>query len=200
MTAFGAIVTKAKVVRSKWCMYGLAGTLLILLAGCGPLPAVEDPAARWPAPSLGHGCVEHDGLPDARCTPGAIRAGITHATICAYSYSRRVRPPESYTEPLKLAQIRAYHLPGPVRDYEEDHLVPLSIGGAPRSPANLWPEPRYGPNSAGEKDELETWAARMACAGRIGLARLQHAMAHNWTLLYRAAGSERVLRAYPPGA
>jgi hypothetical protein len=176
-----------------------AAVVAILLAGCGPLPAVQDPAASWPAPSFGRRCVEHDGLPDARCTPGAIRAGVTLATICSYGYSHSVRPPESYTEPLKLAQVRAYHLPGRVRDYEEDHLVPLSIGGAPRNPANLWPEPRYGLNSAGEKDELESWAARMACAGRIPLARLQHKMAHNWTALYRAAGGERVLRAYPPG-
>ncbi len=110
-----------------------------------------------------------------------------------------MRPPESYTEPLKLAQIRAYHLPGPVRDYEEDHVVPLSIGGAPRNPANLWPQPRSGPHNALQKDHLETWTARMACAGRIPLARLQHAMATDWTRLYSAAGGERVLRFYPPG-
>ncbi len=184
----------------RFCLSIVSVLTVILLAGCGPLPAGETPAARWPVLAYSHGCVEHDGLPDARCTPGAIRAGATLATICSYGYSRRARPQESYTEPLKLAQIRAYHLPGPVRAYEEDHLVPLSIGGAPRNPANLWPEPRYGPNSAARKDELESWTARMACAGRIGLARLQHAMAHNWTLLYRAAGGERVLRAYPPGA
>ncbi|HEY2768308.1 MAG TPA: hypothetical protein VGI76_08625 [Solirubrobacteraceae bacterium] len=98
-----------------------AAVAAMLLAGCGPMPAGEDPAASWPAAASRQGCVEHDGLPDARCTPGAIRAGVTLATLCAYGYSRRVRPPESYTEPLKLAQIRAYHLPGRVRDYEEDH-------------------------------------------------------------------------------
>lgn len=199
MTRFGAIVTKATVVRLRWCMYGLAGTLLILLAGCGPLPAGEEPAASWPAPSFGHECVEHDGLPDARCTPGAIRASVTLATICAYGYSRSVRPPESYTEPLKLRQMRAYGLSGPARDYEEDHLVALSIGGAPNDAGNLWPEPRSGPYNAEQKDQLETWAARTACAGRIPLARLQHDMATDWTALYRAAGGERVLRSYPPG-
>lgn len=166
-----------------------------VLAGCGSLRSRE-------TPRVGEGsraCVERNGLPDPRCTPGAVRPGVSLAAICAFGYSRRVRPPESYTEPLKLGQIRAYHLPGRVRDYEEDHLVPLSIGGAPRDPANLWPEPRYAPNSAARKDQLESWAARMACAGRIPLARLQHAMARNWTTLYRAAGGERVLGAYPPG-
>ena len=64
--------------------------------------------------------------------------------------------------------------------------MPLSIGGAPRDPRNLWPEPRNGPNNAEQKDQLETWAARMACAGRIPLGRLQHEMASDWTALYRA--------------
>jgi hypothetical protein len=169
----------------------------VLLAGCAaPTDSVRSSAGRPPARVR---CVEHDGLPDSRCTPGAIRAGVPLATICAFGYSRSVRPPESFTEPLKLAQMRAYGLPGSPSDYEEDHLVPLSIGGAPRDPRNLWPEPRTGPNNAEQKDQLETWAARMACAGRIPLGRVQHGMASDWPALYRAAGGERVLRAYPPG-
>ncbi|MGA2164111.1 MAG: hypothetical protein ABSH36_06535 [Solirubrobacteraceae bacterium] len=95
--------------------------------------------------------------------------------------------------------MRAYGLAGPSSNYEEDHLVALSIGGAPRDPRNLWPEPRTGPNNAEQKDRLETWAARMACAERIPLARLQHQMASDWIALYHAAGGARVLRAYPPG-
>lgn len=75
--------------------------------------------------------------------------------------------------------------------------MPLSIGGAPRDPANLWPEPRHGPHNAEQKDELETWAARTACAGRAPLTRLQRAMASNWIALYDHAGGARVLRAYP---
>lgn len=118
-------MTRPRAPRRRCRVSALAPVAAMLLAGCGPLPAGEDPAGTsWPAPASSHGCVERDGLPDARCTPGAIRAGVTLATICSYGYSRRVRPPESYTESLKLAQIRAYHLPGRVRDYEEDHLVP----------------------------------------------------------------------------
>jgi len=130
--------------------------------------------------------------------PGAIRAGVSLSTMCRRGYSRSVRPAESYTEPLKL-QMHAYGLSGRASEYEQDHLIPLSIGGAPRDPANLWPEPRRGPYNAREKDRLETWAARMACARRIPLGSLQHEMASNWTVLFRAAGGERVLRSYPPG-
>ncbi|HMH46112.1 MAG TPA: hypothetical protein VK538_00195 [Solirubrobacteraceae bacterium] len=171
-------------LRASVCL--LSATLL---AGCG----TSGGSAIPPAP----GCAQHDGLPDPRCTPGAIRPGVTLAAICAFGYSRAVRPPESFTEPLKLAQMRAYRLPGSPSDYEEDHLVPLSIGGAPRDPRNLWPEPRAGPISAEHKDRLETWAARMACAHRIPLSRLQHGMASDWIALYRAAGGERMLLAYP---
>ena len=169
-----------------------------VLAGCASPQLQSEPSSTRPAAGEG-GCVERDGLPDPRCTPGAIRSGVSLATICASGYSRSVRPPESFTEPLKLHQMRAYDLPGSPRDYEEDHLVPLSIGGAPRDPRNLWPEPRSGANNAEQKDQLETWAARMACSRRIPLGRLQRAMASDWLALYRAAGGERVLRNYQPG-
>jgi hypothetical protein len=29
-------------------------------------------------------------------------------------------------------------------DFEEDHFIPLAVGGSPRSPKNLWPEPYEG--------------------------------------------------------
>ncbi|HEX5308941.1 MAG TPA: hypothetical protein VFW38_07665 [Solirubrobacteraceae bacterium] len=166
-----------------------------LLAGCSPPAEIE----RIGASGSSSRCIEHDGLPDPHCTPGAISAGVPLTAICAFGYSHSVRPPESYTEPLKLAQMRAYRLPCSPSRYEEDHLVPLSIGGAPRDPRNLWPEPRSGPNNAEQKDHLETWAARMACARHIPLGQLRHEMATDWIALYRAAGGERVLRSYPPG-
>lgn len=172
----------------------------VMLSGCAP-PATgsSQPGTRSPAFASERHCVERHGLPDPRCTPGAVRAGVSLSTICAFGYSPSIRPPESYTEPLKLAQVRAYGLSGSPSAYEEDHLVPLSIGGAPRDPRNLWPEPRNGPDNAEQKDQLETWTARMACAGRIPLSRLRQEMATDWTALYRLAGGERVLRNYPPG-
>jgi len=174
--------------------------VLVMLNGCAPLATGSvQPGTRSPAFISERHCIERHGLPDSRCTPGAIRAEVSLATICAFGYSPSVRPPESYTELLKLRQMRAYGLPGSPSAYEEDHLVPLSIGGAPRDPRNLWPEPRHGPNNAEQKDQLETWVARMACTGRIPLSRLQHEMATDWIALYRAAGGERILRSYPPG-
>ncbi len=150
-----------------------------VLAGCGSPQLQSEPSSTRPAAGEGR-CVERDGLPDPRCTPGAIRSGVLLATICASGYSRSVRPPESFTEPLKLRQMRAYDLPGSPRDYEEDHLVPLSIGGAPRDPRNLWPEPRSGPNNAEQKDQLETWVSELVCRGLLPLRSAQVMIAKDW--------------------
>ncbi len=173
----------------------VAASCATLLAGCALTPRIggqaESGARRLGKVVREEGCVERDGLPDRRCTPGAIRSGVSLARICRYGYSRSVRPPESYTEALKLSQMRAYGLSGSASAYEEDHIVPLALGGAPYDPANLWPQPRGGPDNAYDKDRLEAWAARMACAGRMPSSALQREMAADWTALYRHAFVDR---------
>ena len=74
-----------------------------------------------------------------------------------------------------------------MRDYEEDHLVPLSLGGAPDDERNLWPEPRKSADGwdADRKDELELALNRLVCAGRLPLATAQEAIARDWTAAYR---------------
>ncbi len=135
------------------------------------------------------------GLPYHRLTPGAINPAVTPATIqktiCVSGYSRAIRPPESYTEHLKGRGIRAYgYRDRRWRDYEEDHLVPLSWGGSPASPDNLWPEPRYGYWNAGRKDRLEYAGWRMICAGEIPLGVAQREIATNWEAMYRKYHAE----------
>jgi len=120
-------------------------------------------------------------LPDPRCTPGAVNPNVTQAnigsTICKSGWTATVRPPESYTEPLKEQQLGAYGLPGPVSNYEEDHLIPLELGGSPAGPANLWPERGGSPNP---KDAVENAGREAVCAGRIPLAVAQRAIAADW--------------------
>ena len=64
-------------------------------------------------------------------------------TICNPRWTTRsVRPAVSYTNRLKVEQIREYAYSDPsVKDYEEDHFIPLELGGNPADPKNLWPEP-----------------------------------------------------------
>lgn len=121
--------------------------------------------------------------------PGAINPAVTQATIystiCVRGWTRTVRPPERDTEALKREQIpRGARL----RDYEEDHVIPLSLGGAPYDPRNLWAEPRYPSNrwTARRKDWLEGRLARDVCAGRISLDDARRAIASNWHAAFEA--------------
>ncbi len=134
-------------------------------------------------------------LPDAHCTPGALNPAVDQAdigsTICRAGWSESVRPPESVTEPEKLASMRAYGVRGHASEYEYDHLVPLELGGAANDPRNLWPEPDYA-SPAGyylnPKDHLEDALNRLVCARRMPLARAQQLIAANWVSAYHVYG------------
>lgn len=113
--------------------------------------------------------------PDYSPPPGALNPAVTQATIgttiCLPGWTRTVRPPTSYTTPLKAKQIAERNLPGTAADYEEDHFIPLELGGAPKDPLNLWPEPQTGPHaSSGAKDRTENALKAKVCAGTMTLA------------------------------
>jgi hypothetical protein len=129
--------------------------------------------------------------PDPRCTPGALNPAVAQATIgatiCRAGWTATVRPPESITEPEKLASMAAYGLRASASAYEYDHDVPLALGGAVNAPRNLWPEPDYPTRSGfylNPKDRLENVLKRMVCRGAITLAQAQRAIASNWVALY----------------
>jgi hypothetical protein len=124
-------------------------------------------------------------LPDPALTPGAINPNVTQAniqqTVCVRGYTKTIRPPAHFTNKLKKRQIREYgYADRNPKHYEEDHLIALSIGGAPHDPRNLWPEPRISEWNAGKKDQLEFVFYKMVCAQEITLDEAQHAMATNW--------------------
>jgi len=124
-------------------------------------------------------------LPNPSLTPGAINPAITqqniHQTVCIKGYTKTIRPPANYTNKLKKRQLREYGCDDlNPKHYEEDHLIPLSIGGNPRDPQNLWPEPRNSEWNAAKKDGLEFTLYRMVCRNEISLKDAQVAMAANW--------------------
>jgi hypothetical protein len=169
------------------------------------VPAFGQDAARRivvPNPQL----VPGDTNPDI--TPDNIGENI-----CKKGWSTKsIRPKTSYTTFLKMAQLLSlkYTLPnrlpavatksgnGTRPDisrcierssnlacYEEDHLIPLELGGNPSSPANLWPEPRFGVWNAGVKDLLERKLHKMVCDGQISLRDAQNAIATDWIVAYK---------------
>jgi hypothetical protein len=104
-------------------------------------------------------------------------------TICTRGYTATVRPALSYTSPLKLRQMALYGETGRPAQYEEDHLIPLELGGHPTDPRNLWPQPGASPN---EKDRIENRLRDLVCAGTVPLARAQAAIAADWTAAEQA--------------
>src|SRR5216684_3628285 len=161
----------------------------------GPVPTIATP--------------NHQLFPGAT-KPKVTQANIK-TTICKSGWTATIRPPTSYTNALKKAQEHTlgYETANPLPKipsasgktmradiskckehsanascWEEDHLISLELGGDPRSPDNLWPEPWFGPWNAHIKDALETKLKRLVCDGTVSLADAQHAIATNWMAAY----------------
>ena len=131
------------------------------------------------------------GLPNPQITPGAVDPAITsqnlQSTVCVRGYTATVRPDKRVTNRLKREQIRQYRYSDTdPRNYEQDHLIPLSIGGNPSDPRNMWPQPRTGEWSAEQKNDLEFVVYRLVCNGDIDLAQAQEKIARDWTAAYQA--------------
>jgi hypothetical protein len=110
----------------------------------------------------------------ASLTPGARNPSVTQSTIrstiCSATWVARARPSAAYLRRLKASQMRRYGEAGPVRLYEEDHLIPLELGGAARNPRNLWPEPV---TRAHKVDAVEQHLHAQVCSGRLTLRLAQ---------------------------
>ena len=115
-------------------------------------------------------------------TPGARFSKVTQATIsktiCVKGWTAKIRPPESYTNAVKQAQLAAWrYADRNPSDYEEDHLISLELGGAPRAKRNLWPEPW----SQARRDDngIEARLHREVCHGTLTLRQAQkHELAY----------------------
>lgn len=124
-------------------------------------------------------------LPNPSLTPGQIDIRVTQeniqTTVCVKGYTKTVRPPAYVTNALKKRQIKAYgYADLNPKDYQEDHLIALSIGGHPSDERNLWPQPKNSEWGADRKDQLEFVLYRLVCNRELPLAEAQSAMAHDW--------------------
>ena len=164
-----------------------------------PAPATAQPIRTEPWGPFRRTGINNRPEPDPALTPGATNPAVTQATIgrtiCVSGYTTRIRPPESYTEVLKSEQIRQYgYSDRRLSDYEEDHLIPLELGGSPSSAKNLWPEPHDARlpdgTQAGSyaKDGFENELHARVCDGSISLAAAQREFATDWVRYWLAAG------------
>jgi hypothetical protein len=147
-------------------------------------------SAEAPQPHVG----PPDIYPDPARTPGATNPQITQEnirqTICNPRWSTKsVRPEESYTHRLKIEQIAEYgYSDSRLKDYEEDHFIPLELGGNPTDPKNLWPEPfetSIPDGGAHAKDRVESYLHAEVCSGSLTLEQAQHEIAEDWYRVYQ---------------
>src|SRR5450759_919485 len=162
-------------------------------ATAGGAPVLSTPAATIDPTARATGRLP--GEPNRVLTPGAFNPSVTQATIgstiCVSGWTATVRPPSSYTTGLKIQQIVQYgYIDTRTSSYEEDHLIPLELGGAPSDARNLWPE-RYAATLPGGrnvgarvKDGLETSLKRAVCARSITLADARAKIGIHWVHVY----------------
>ena len=115
-------------------------------------------------------------------------------TICVRGYTKTIRPPVTYTNRIKRKLMKDLGIPwSDASLFELDHLVPLTIGGNPRSLDNLrlqaWEPPPItlsdnstwiGDDSAKVKDKLEVRLNRLVCDGEMELLEAQKCIYFNW--------------------
>jgi hypothetical protein len=167
-------------------------------------PTTPEPTTPGPATT---GVTGRPVLPDPAFTPGATNPAVTQATIgqtiCVSGWTATVRPPESYTNRIKILEAGAggfvvyqgvsYAVHGfqladaSIGHYELDHFIPLELGGSPADPLNLWMEPYEAPKgtafvgaSSKTKDKVENAAKAAVCAGRVALVDAQRQMQADW--------------------
>jgi hypothetical protein len=149
-------VTRAQRDLLLVCVVALAALLVVLVYWGSRPPALSPDRASW------------------RLTPGVANPDVTQetigSTICVSGWSSSIRPDSSYTDELKSRQMREYGRIGDPSDYQEDHLISLELGGDPKDPRNLWPEPR---SRAEDVDRTENDLHDAICSGRTTLADAQ---------------------------
>lgn len=143
-------------------------------------PAVAVSVAPSASPSVVPVAAASDPCHRGAVTYCALNPAVTEATIrstiCVSGWTATIRPPTSYTEPLKLQQVASEGLSGGASNYEEDHRMPLELGGAPRDPTNLSPESHA---TSYAKDTAENAARREVCDG-ADLRTVQAAFVAAW--------------------
>jgi hypothetical protein len=121
-------------------------------------------------------------LPDPVVTPGEAQS-ISLAEV--KKMGSKAAHLSNIPPDVKRAVFRAYGLSPDEKNYELDHLIPLSLGGL-NSAKNLWPHSRKGSFwTIDKKLTLEKRVCRLVCAGRLSLVSARQLVASDWPKAYR---------------
>ena len=108
----------------------------------------------------------------------AVTEETLASTICLPGWTATVRPPASYTNHIKKQRMHELELPLElIADFQLDHKISLSLGGAPSDPRNLVLQDE---DEAHQKDVVEKCLPRAVCEGRVSLRAAQEAMWRDW--------------------
>jgi anti-sigma factor RsiW len=119
-------------------------------------------------------------VPDAKLTPGAVRA-LSASQVCIAGGPPENRPPSS----IERAVFHEYGMDGAASNaYELDHLITPALGGSDDI-QNLWPETYSSEWNAHVKDELEDYLHTEVCTGKINLSTAQREISTNWISAYQ---------------
>jgi hypothetical protein len=195
--------TRRRTIRRSWCAVAAATLVTATCTACDVTTAPPTAPAAVATPYITETATPSTTTavpapvsttapspPADPCHRGGVtycvlNTGVTqqtiHQTICVAGWTATVRPPESYTEALKRQQIASEGLSGGLSNYEEDHRMPLELGGAPSDPLNLSPESPPSPNP---KDSDETRLKHAVCDGALTLAQAQGQMVASWLAAY----------------
>ncbi len=148
-----------------------------------PVSGTDEPPT--PISRVGPG----SAYPNPALTPGATDPRVTQEnirqTICSAEYLVAAQPAETYVNRLEAIQIARYkYTDANPASYEEDHFVPLELGGHPDGPSNMWPQPVSQTPGAFEKDLVEAFLHQQVCSGALTLAAAQRAIRNDWVAIY----------------
>jgi hypothetical protein len=128
--------------------------------------------------------------PDPTLTPGVV-ASTDEAEVCGVvdgkTYSQRHR---QTTAAMKAEVFKRYGIEKDGREFEIDHRLELSLGGAD-DVRNLWPQEGMTHPSFHDKDRLESRVWRMVCKKHsMSLADAQAIFLGDWIAGYQKMFSE----------
>jgi hypothetical protein len=118
--------------------------------------------------------------------PDVTQATIS-STICRPGWTTLIRPNTSFTKALKLQQlVQLKYLDQNLKDYEEDHRMPLTLGGHPSDQANLAPElwvRAGGTADVKDRDEMALGTSKgPVCKRSMTLWAAQTKLVADWLL------------------
>lgn len=134
--------------------------------------------------------------PNPALTPGATDPRITQRnikeTICSPLYLAEAQPAATYANRVKIIQIARYgYARADPAMYEEDHFIPVELGGDPDAPSNMWPEPTSPAPGSHEKDQVEASLNEQVCSGSMSLTAAQQAILNDWMAIYNRLSSAK---------